>query len=77
VVGPVGFEVTRVGAAPGSDPRGGAVTIAGMSVAGRGAATTSPLRAKMARLRTIASDTKREEKSCDELLFPKARGVII
>lgn len=58
MVGPVGFGLTRVGAAPGSEPRGGVVGIAGMSVAGRGAATASPPKARIARLRSMTAGTK-------------------
>jgi hypothetical protein len=62
VVEPVGSEITRVGAAPGSDPRGGAVMIAGISVAGRGAATASPLKATKATIRSIVADPASDRK---------------
>jgi cysteine synthase len=44
------------------DPRGGAVMIAGISVAGRGAATASPLKATKATIRSIVADPASDRK---------------
>jgi hypothetical protein len=58
---------TRVGAAPKSDPRGGNVTIAGISIAGRGAAAEIPVSARMEKMRTMAASGKNEAKYGNEV----------